>query len=217
MAVLLTTLLMVAGAFVVLRLRPRNAAMVEAGAIIRSGRLTPRTLRMLARRHGLKTIVDLGSTPPGSEAELRMIAAARELGLKRVSIRGLYGTGKGNPNAYVRALRELTDGASLPALVQCAAGADRTGACVALYRHLARGEGLDAALAESARYGHDAARNPAMHAFVREHAAAIGEALRSGVDIAGYPPADAMIDPTGAHRWRESPATMDVDARVSQA
>ncbi len=209
--------LIVAGVLIGRRRRPRNAAVVEPGAVVRSGRLTPRTLKLLAREHGLRTIVDLGSTPPGSEIELRMIAAARELGLKRVSIRGLYGTGKGNPNAYVRALRELADARSQPALVQCAAGADRTGACVALYRQLVLGANLEEALTESTRYGHDPDRNPAMHAFVREHVAAIGEALRSGIDVPGFPPADVMVDPTSPHQWRESPAAADVDVRVSRA
>lgn len=213
--------LLVVGGLITLRRRPRNAAVVEPGVLVRSGRLTPRTLRILAQKHGLRTIIDLGSTPPGSEIERRMIAAARELGLTRVSIRGLYGTGKGNPNAYLHALRVLSEAPAHPALVQCAAGADRTGACIALYRHIVRGECLDAALAESTRFGHDPARNPGMHAFVRAHAAAIGEALRTGGEVAGFPAADVRVNPADAHYWLDPPtstdaAARDIDQRVSR-
>lgn len=200
------------------RTRPRNLAVVEPARLVRSGRLTPRTLAIVAKHHGVRTIVDLGSTPPGSAEEARLIAAARQLGLQRVSIRGLYGTGAGNPNAYLHALRAIRDAHAegSPVLVQCAAGADRTGACVAFYKHVVRGASLDEALAESARFGHDPASNPVMHAFVREHAPAIVAAYAQGGDVPNHPPADARTNPDTAHHWRD-PIVRPLDARTAAA
>ncbi len=38
-----------------------NFGVVEAGSIFRSARLTPRTLRTAAQRHGVRTVLDLGA------------------------------------------------------------------------------------------------------------------------------------------------------------
>jgi protein tyrosine/serine phosphatase len=180
-------------------LRPRNFGVVVPERIWRAGRLTPRTLRLLRDRHGIITVIDLGAYWPRSRDEARIQRAAADLGLTRHSIRGLRGDGTGNPNAYVHALQAMTHTDAGPLLVMCAAGADRTGACVAFYRVVVQGWTLDAALAESARHDHDADRNPAMHTYVREHLESIREAVRRGHAIPGHPLPDVVIDSVQPH------------------
>lgn len=191
----------IAAWFLLLRdqLRPRNLGEVVGGRIWRSGRLTPRTLRLVRDRHRIRTVVDLGAYWPESPDEARMQRVAAELGLSRHSLRGLRGDGTGNPNAYAHALRIMMQPDAGPMLVMCAAGADRTGAAVALYRVIVQGWTLDAALDESTKHQHDPARNPAMHAFVRTHVESIRRSIHDGAAIPDQPAVDARVDPAHPH------------------
>lgn len=173
--------------------RIRNFGVVEPGRVYRSGRLTPRTMAIAARAHGVRTIVDLGAYPPGSPEEEALARAATELGLVRHVVRGLYGDGAGNANAYVYALRVMSDGAGHPVLVHCAAGAERTGAAVMLYRRSVQGLGLEEAFAEALRFRHRPARNGKMRAFVLAHAQVIGDAAVRGGWVEGFAPPDVSV------------------------
>jgi hypothetical protein len=168
---------------------PRNFGVVEEGRVYRSAALTPGALRVVRERFGIKTIVDLGAfdkDPLGERVEGRAAAA---LGMERF-VFPLEGDGTGNPNAYVAALRIMTDPARLPVLVHCSTGAQRTGGCVMLYRDLAQGRALDETYDEAKRYRHDPGRNPRLLPFLREHEAAIMGAVRGGGSIPGYPGLD---------------------------
>jgi protein tyrosine phosphatase (PTP) superfamily phosphohydrolase (DUF442 family) len=174
-------------------LRIRNFGEVAAGRLYRSGRLTPRTLAIAARKHGVRTVIDLGAYPPGSPEEEALARAAAELGLVRHVVRGLYGDGAGNANAYVHALRVMREESGRPVLVHCAAGAERTGAAVMLYRHHVEGVALEEAFAEALEFRHRPERNGKMRAFVFAHASAIGEAAQRGGWIEGFAPPDIRV------------------------
>jgi tyrosine-protein phosphatase SIW14 len=169
---------------------PRNFGVVEPGCIFRSGRLTPRMLRRVRDQHRVRTVIDLGAYPEGTPDELQMQRTAAELGLTRYVMRGVLGNATGNPNVYLHAVRLLADPANHPVLIHCAAGAERTGAAVILFRHIVQGQPIDEVYAEALRFRHDPAKNGEMRTYVEQHAEAIRSAFEQGGDIPGVGPPD---------------------------
>ena len=115
---------------------------------------------------------------------------AAALGMERYVFR-MEGDGTGNPNAYVQALRVITDPTKQPVLVHCAAGAQRTSGCVILYRNLIEGVDFDRAYEESKGHRHDPAKNPRLRPFLKTWVEQINRAYRAGDGalIEGYGPA----------------------------
>ncbi len=177
-------------------LAPRNFGVVEPGCIFRSGRLTPRMLRRVREAHGIRTIIDLGAYPAGADDELLMQRTSTELGLTRYVMRGVFGNATGNPNVYLRAVRLLADAETHPILIHCAAGAERTGAAVILFRHLIQGKPIDEVYQEALRFRHDPAKNGEMRRYVERHAPAIREAFQRGGDIPSAEPPDVTCAPS---------------------
>lgn len=180
----------VAGALYFGALRPHlwppNFGVVEAGKLYRAAALTPGATRALQREHGIKTIIDLGGFDKKPVENRNARRTAEALGIKRYEF-WLEGDGRGNPNAYVAALRVLADPAAYPVLVHCSAGAQRTSGCVMLYREVYQGKGLDETYAESFGFHHDPEDNPELLPFLKQHEAAIVAAAKAGGWIAGYP------------------------------
>lgn len=161
----------------------KNFGVVEAGHVYRAGRMTPSSLERVVREHHVKTVIDLGADPEGSDPDTAVKLSAQALGLKRLTLR-LEGDGTGDPNMYVEALRVLADPSNEPTLVHCGAGAQRTGAAVALYRHIVQGAPLDKAYAEAREYGHDPKKDVAMRRYLDQWADEIERAFREGGSIA---------------------------------
>jgi protein tyrosine/serine phosphatase len=170
---------------------PKNFGVVEAGRLYRSGELTPAATRLVVEQDHIRTIVDLGAydIDPAGERVAERTAAA--LGVERHVFR-LNGDGTGNPNAYVEALRILTDPAKQPALVHCSAGSQRTSACVLLYREIVEGRPFLADMGEALEHGHDPAKNTRMRPYLEQWHAKIGEAFRTGTLIDGQPRAEIV-------------------------
>lgn len=178
---------------------PRNFGVVSEGQVYRAGRQTPASMKRLVERYKIKTIVDLGAYAPGSPEERAAAGAAAALGVRRVRVsrdpvgrQVLHGDGTGDPNLYVVALRIMTDPASQPVLVHCAAGAQRTGACVMLYRLALEGKPFEETYAEAQRYRHDPARNPYLMAYLKEWGAKIVDALPDRKPIPYHAVADGV-------------------------
>lgn len=165
---------------------PKRFAAVVPGEIYRSGKLTTAALTKVVRRHGIKTIVDLGAwvedTPANHRANLREQHAAEALGAKRYVFQ-LIGDATGDPNDYARALRLIANPANQPVLVHCGAGTERTGCVVALYRMHTEGLTLDEAYAEAERAGHSSSRNPHLHEVLEAWSGPILKSLRTGEPI----------------------------------
>ncbi|MCB9845235.1 MAG: hypothetical protein H6811_04520 [Phycisphaeraceae bacterium] len=169
------------------RFFPRNFGTVVEGRIYRSARLTDPMVRHVVESKHLKTILDLGAYEPDSEREAEMRAMAEELGVRRFRF-SLIGDGTGNPNYYVQALRLMQDDRALPMLVMCGAGAQRTGACVLLYRTLVEGKTIQESYAETFRYKHDPGDDWIMLAYVADWNDEIRRSLESGEPIPGFDP-----------------------------
>lgn len=156
----------------------RNFGVVEAGKVYRSGRQTPAMMKRIVETNKIKTIIDLGAYPENSIEERQSQAVAQALGVRRVRF-FLQGDGTGDPNAYVSALRVMLDPVYHPVLVHCATGAQRTGACVMLYRLAAQGKSLAETYPEAQRYKHVPGRNPYLMPYLKQWGEKIVDALAS--------------------------------------
>lgn len=157
--------------------------------VYRSGLLTPAALRRVVERHGIRTIVDLRGFSEGPDGLFGDDASddafaqdlADSLAVRRVNPShggGLYGDGRGDPRNYVEALQVLRDPSARPVLIHCAAGTQRTGVAVCLFRTLIERSATETeAVAEARRYGYDPSDNPHFEVYLREHAGAIGAGL----------------------------------------
>lgn len=129
---------------------PENFGVVEEGAIYRSAQLTERMLDAVCEEREIRTILNLTGESVDYE---RDVAAAHGANLIEVTMQG---DGTGEPSEMARALDVLSDPANHPILVHCAAGAQRTGSIVLLYRHLEQGIPVLEAYPESFDYEHKA-------------------------------------------------------------
>ena len=134
-------------------------------------------------------MVDLGGWDADGAQWQANQDVADELGVTRYAIH-MSGDGRANPNGYLAALRILADPANQPALVHCAAGTERTGAAVVLYRHLVQGQLIQPSYEESFEHGHEA-EDYEWIAYLADWVDEIGEAWRSGGWIEGLPPVEA--------------------------
>ena len=178
----------------------RNFGVVEEGELYRSGRLETEVLRDVIQEYDIKTVVDLGSFDRFPRKERSNREATEELGAAWYGLQ-MVGDGRANPNGYVAALRLLSDPANQPALVQCAAGSQRTGTAVVLYRHLVQGRFIQAAYEESFEHGHEP-DNYRWITFLADWVDEIGDAYRDGDWVEGLPP----VEPVRGQNVRALPA-----------
>ncbi|MEZ6242543.1 MAG: tyrosine-protein phosphatase [Phycisphaerales bacterium] len=163
-------------------LHPKNFGVVDEGAVYRAGRLTPEAIREIVQTRGVRTIVDLGAHESGSRGERREERTAEALDVT-LHHYPLFGDGQGDPNQYVRALRVMTDPEAQPVLVHCAAGSERTGVAVALYRIIVENATLESAMDEAREYHHDPLKNPHLREMVETWREPIAQALHDGGTI----------------------------------
>ncbi|MFT5423398.1 MAG: protein tyrosine phosphatase (PTP) superfamily phosphohydrolase (DUF442 family) [Phycisphaerales bacterium] len=160
-------------------LEPLNFGEITEDEIYRSGRPSAAAADRATRLYNLKTVIDLGTYPIGSDNQNRLESTYRALGLAYHRL-PLYGDGTGDPNVYAQALRTMTDPANQPVLVHCGSGAQRTSGLTTLYRYIVQGMGLDEAFAESLDYRHNPAGNPALRTMLDRWAEPIAELYSSG-------------------------------------
>lgn len=136
------------------RFIPKRWGMVEEGLIYRSGRLSPRLLETVLRRHHIRQIVDLTFPEPASSTQQMERKIAAEHGVLYMNY-PLYGSGVGEVEHYANALAAVVTAkkAQQAVLIHCSAGTQRTGGIVAAYRVLIEKEPPSEAYAELLRYG----------------------------------------------------------------
>jgi len=115
---------------------PKRFAVVDRGRLYRSGSVLPGHLARLQRQYGIGRVVSLlDPNAPVSRAEQE---AATALGLEWYNV-PLPGNGASTPGQRQRLRDLLLDADGPPTLVHCAAGVNRTGLAVGLYRIHAQG------------------------------------------------------------------------------
>lgn len=110
---------------------PKRFAAVAPGRLYRSGEVSPAQLERLQREYGIgRVLCLLDASAPETLVERE---AADRLGLRWENI-PLPGDGASTPADRARILALLTEPDAPPTLVHCAAGVNRTGLAVGLYR-----------------------------------------------------------------------------------
>ncbi|HVZ94641.1 MAG TPA: tyrosine-protein phosphatase, partial [Phycisphaerales bacterium] len=142
-------------------------------------------LTRVVNEHHVRTVIDLGADPVGSEHDTAVAGTLAGLGVKRIRM-DLSGDGTGNPNCYVRALREMADPANHPLLIQCGAGAQRTGVACALYENIIRSVPLDAALDHAEQHRFSRTKDKPAMDYLAKWKDAIERAYRDGTEIEGF-------------------------------
>jgi protein tyrosine/serine phosphatase len=135
----------------VFRVLWQNWAVVVPGRLYRSNHPTPARLAAAARRHGIRTIINLrGHRQCGSDALSR--EAAARLGLQHVDA-PFESRGAPHKDRILR-LAEIYRSVEEPALIHCKSGADRAGLAAGLFLLLNGGSAKDALDQLSWRFGH---------------------------------------------------------------
>jgi hypothetical protein len=152
------------------RLFAKRFGVVVEHELFRSGRIHPSLLPEVLDRYGIDDIVTLTSNSPKYRQLEQQLTSERGIRLQRFP---LEGNGTGDPARVVDALVAIHEGVGRgdQVLVQCAAGSERTGGVIYLYRTLVLSESPDDAYAELLRYGHRPSRNPKLEAFLNENMA----------------------------------------------
>ncbi len=135
----------------IFRLAWSNWAEVIPGRLYRSNHPIPSRLARAARRHGLRTVINLRGEKPNGSTELSAATAAR-LGLDHVF---LPFESRGAPHRdRVLRFHEIYRGMRTPALMHCKSGADRTGLAAGLAILFEGGGSAEALRQLSWRYLH---------------------------------------------------------------
>lgn len=163
----------------IFRLAWSNFAAVEPGALYRCNHPTPARLAALARRHGLRTLINLrGQTNNGSDALTRDMAA--RLGLDFIDM-ALESRGAPQRDRILR-LHDIYRTMRRPAIIHCKSGADRAGLAAGLYVLFQGRTAAEALTQLSWRFGHvRQSRTGILDAFFL-HYARHGEGRKSFLD-----------------------------------
>lgn len=161
------------------RFIPRRLGAVEDGVIYRSAQLHRRLLEDVLVEKQIRVIVDMEPDDPNDPDERAEREIAARLGIRKVELLTLDGSGRGDPADYVRVLTEMVRAreTETPILVHCAAGTQRTGTAVALYRMLFQGWDGPRAYAEYMDYRRNRPDRGIIAAYLDEHMRGIADAL----------------------------------------
>jgi hypothetical protein len=158
--------------------QPKRWGEIEAGLIYRSGQLHPFLVEDTLRDEGIQVVLDLAVDEPGRDDHDTENEVTKRLGIRKIDLFGLDGSGLGDPEIYVRAVQEMHKAkqSGTRMLVHCAAGTQRTGGAAALYRMFLQGWGGEEAYAEYLAYRGRPDSFKLMK-FLNEHMGAIANRL----------------------------------------
>lgn len=153
----------------ILRLGWRNWGVVAPGRLYRSNHPLPWQLRLAARHHGIRTVINLRGNRADCGADALSRAEAARLGLAHIDA-PFESRGAPHKDRILR-LAAIFQDMDEPALIHCKSGADRTGLAAGLWLML-QGRPVAEALAQlSLRHGHVAAsRTGILDAFFKSFA-----------------------------------------------
>jgi protein tyrosine/serine phosphatase len=130
-------------------------------------------------KYNIRVIIDLSSVNPNNPDKLAEEKAAAELNIKILRF-SLNGNGTGDVNYYVGAVTAIANAEkqNLPVLVHCAAGAQRTGGVIAIYRVLVQKIDPNIVEDEIEEYGCPIDDRPALRPFLNDNMADLAIRLK---------------------------------------
>jgi hypothetical protein len=152
------------------RFVPKRFGVVVDGKLYRSGQISRFLIADVVDRNDIGTIIDLNGLDPNDidqQAELRVSEARGVLHLRFP----LKGDATGPIDRYAGAVQAIVESEreGRPVLVHCAAGTQRTGACVSFYCLLVRHDPPESVYRELKRYGWDPKLNHILLDYVNGH------------------------------------------------
>ena len=153
----------------ILRLGWRNWGVVAPGRLYRSNHPLPWQIRLAARHHGIRTVINLRGNRADCGADALSRAEAARLGLAHIDA-PFESRGAPHKDRILR-LAAIFQDMQEPALIHCKSGADRTGLAAGLWLMLQGRPVAEAPAQLSLRHGHVAAsRTGILDAFFKSFA-----------------------------------------------
>lgn len=156
------------------RIIAKRWGVVDTEMVYRSGQIHPSLIRETLVEHDIGLVIDLQywEEKPGLLAERDAIES-----LKIESIRlPLNGDGRGDIEHYAQAIAAMTS-ATEPVLLHCAAGSQRTGGVIAMYRTLVQGRTATQARMEMAHFGWRRDRDAVLLDYLNDNKVVLAERL----------------------------------------
>jgi protein tyrosine/serine phosphatase len=161
------------------RVIPKRFGVVEQGRIYRSGQISAALIKKVLAEHNIRVIVDLTTNEPNDPDQRADKKAAAELNIKILRF-PLSGNGTGDVNYYAGAVTAIANAEkeNLPVLVHCAAGTQRTGGVIAVYRLLVQKKDPAFVISEMKRYDWSPKGNPDLPLYLNSNMAQLAEMLK---------------------------------------
>ncbi|MGA2094307.1 MAG: tyrosine-protein phosphatase [Sedimentisphaerales bacterium] len=161
------------------RIIPKKFGVVVPGRVYRSGQISSTLIKKVLTQNNIRVIIDLGAYDPNDHDKIAEEKVVDELGIKLLRF-PLKGNGTGDVNNYAGAIAAIAeaDKQSLPVLVHCSAGAQRTGGVIAVYRVLVQKMDPNIVEDEIEKYGCDIDDRPILRSFLNDNMAELAMRLK---------------------------------------
>ena len=170
---------------------------VVPGLVFRSGQVSPYLIEPMLTNNSIRVVLVLRGHNPKRRDHVVQEQVVKKLGLEVCRI-PMGGGGRGTVKQYVDAVSRVRRAVAekTPILVHCHAGAQRTGAVIALYRLLVRGDQPEVAYDEMKAYGWDPRKSMKLVYYLNEKMPEVAAKLAEVGIVDGVPdPLPILIPP----------------------
>ncbi len=169
---------------------------VVPGKVFRSGQISKFLIADVVERNGIGTIIDLNGLDPNDADQRAELEISEAKGLRHLRF-PLRGDATGPIDRYAGAVQAIvaSEHEGRPVLVHCAAGTQRTGACVSFYRLLVSHDPPESVYRELLSYGWDPKANKVLLEYVNGHMHELAQLLVARQTIDREPDPLPMLHP----------------------
>jgi hypothetical protein len=152
------------------RFVPKRFGVVVPGKVFRSGQISRFLIADVVSRNEIGTIIDLNGLEPDNSDQQAELDLAKAKGIRHWRF-PLRGNATGEIDHYAGAVAAIVESEreGRPVLVHCAAGTQRTGACVSFYRLLVRHDPPESVYRELKKYGWNPRSDQVLVDYVNGH------------------------------------------------